>query len=98
MVDVLGRTLEEARAMLAAEGLQVEVTETRTSRAVTLAGSLRVIRQGSPDRGTVRLVVTHERYRPAPPEARAREARNETARSLSVDGGDEPDGAGAAGG
>lgn len=70
MIDVLGRELEAARAMLEAAGLQVEVEETRTPRRVTLEGALRVIRQSLADgaaneAGTVRLVVTHERYVPA---------------------------------
>lgn len=65
MVDVLGRSLEEARAVLEAAGYRVEVTETRTPRSVTLTGPLRVIRQqGTPD-GVVHLTVTHERYIPA---------------------------------
>ncbi len=62
MVDVLGQSLDEARAVLEAAGYRVEVTETRTPRSVTLAGPLRVVRQrGTPD-GAVHLTVTHERY------------------------------------
>lgn len=69
MIDVLGRELETARSMLEAAGLQVQVEETRTPRRVTLEGSLRVIRQTLTDgaaneAGTVRLVVTRERYVP----------------------------------
>jgi hypothetical protein len=70
MIDVLGRELETARSMLMAAGLQVEVEETRTPRRVTLEGSLRVVRQtlaggAANEAGTVRLVVTRERYVPA---------------------------------
>jgi len=69
MVDVLGRDIEEARAMLEADGYQVEVVETRAPRAsqprgVTLTGARRVVRQQVNGR-VVRLVVTHERYVPA---------------------------------
>ncbi len=65
MVDVLGRSLEQARAVLEAAGYRVEVGETRTPRQVSLAGSLRVVRQQITPDGVVRLTVTHERYIPA---------------------------------
>ncbi len=65
MVDLLGRSLDEARTVLAAAGYRVEVTETRTPRRVTLAGPLRVIRQQITPDGVVLLTVTHERYVPA---------------------------------
>lgn len=64
MLDVLGRDLERARAALEAAGYQVEVTDTRTPRHVTLTGKRRVVRQQAAD-GLMRLVVTHERYVPA---------------------------------
>ncbi|MBI3997733.1 MAG: PASTA domain-containing protein [Armatimonadetes bacterium] len=63
--DVLGRDLEQARAALEAAGYQIEVTETRSPRAVTLAGPLRVVRQRAASDGLVRLAVTRERYLPA---------------------------------
>ena len=66
MVDVLGRHLEATRATLEAEGFQVEVLETRTPRRVTLSGPLRVVRQQQVGDRLVRLVVTRERYVPAP--------------------------------
>ncbi len=69
MVDVLGRELEQARAALAAAGFQVEVEETRTPRRVTLEGPLRVVRQHQAGEHLVHLVVTHERYVPAPKDA-----------------------------
>jgi hypothetical protein len=65
MIDVLGRELETARAMLAAAGYNVEVLETRTPRRVGLEGPLRVVRQLAREgERTVRLVVTRERYVP----------------------------------
>ncbi len=70
MVDCLGRDLEQARAALAAAGFQVEVEETRTPRRVTLEGPLRVVRQIQVGEQLVRLVVTHERYIPAPKDAK----------------------------
>jgi hypothetical protein len=74
MLDVLGRELEAARALLTAAGFQVEVEETRSPRRVMTEGALRVIRQtlggastGAPaGAATVRLVVTRERYVPIP--------------------------------
>jgi hypothetical protein len=65
VVDVLGRSLEQARALLEAAGYRVEVTETRTPRRVMLEGSLRVARQRVGTDGVVHLTVTHERYVPA---------------------------------
>ncbi len=62
---MLGRSLEEARAVLETAGYRVEVTETRTPRSATLTGPLRVIRQRSTPEGVVYLTVTHERYVPA---------------------------------
>ncbi len=64
MLDVLGRDLEDARTALEAAGYRVEVVETRTPRQVTLAGPLRVVRQGAAGEGLIRLTVTHERYIP----------------------------------
>ena len=64
MLDVLGRDLERARAVLETAGYQVEVIETRTPRSVTLAGPLRVVRQQPAGEGLIRLTVTHERYVP----------------------------------
>ena len=66
MLEVLGRPLEQARAALEAAGFQVEVVETRAPSRVTLTGALRVVRQQQVRDGLVRLVVTHERYVPAP--------------------------------
>jgi hypothetical protein len=69
MLDLLGRPLEQARALLDAEGYAVEVRETRPPRpGVQLLGALRVVRQSFAG-GTARLVVAHERY--APPAGRA---------------------------
>lgn len=66
MVDVLGRGLDQARATLEAEGFTVEVIETRSPRRVTPTGALRVVRQQQLADRLVRLVVTHERFAPAP--------------------------------
>jgi beta-lactam-binding protein with PASTA domain len=66
VVDVLGRGLDQARATLEAEGFTVEVIETRSPRRVTPTGALRVVRQQQPADRLVRLVVTHERFAPAP--------------------------------
>lgn len=69
MLDLLGRPLAEARALLEAEGYAVEVRETRPPRpGVQLVGALRVVRQAFAG-GTARLVVVHERY--VPPAGRA---------------------------
>jgi len=65
VVDVLGWSLEQARAVLEAAGYRVEVVETRTPRQVSLAGPLRVVRQQATPDGVVCLTVTHERYVPA---------------------------------
>jgi hypothetical protein len=64
VLDVLGRDLEQARRALEDAGFRVEVVETRTSRQVTLAGPLRVVRQQAAGDGLIRLTVTHERYVP----------------------------------
>ncbi|MDQ7840083.1 MAG: PASTA domain-containing protein [bacterium] len=66
MVDVLGRGLDQARSALEAEGFTVEVVETRSPRRVIPTGGLRVVRQQQPADRLVRLVVTHERFAPAP--------------------------------
>ncbi len=66
MLDLLGQSLDQARALLEAEGYAVEVRETRPPRPdVQLVGALRVVRQTFAS-GTARLVVVHERYVPRP--------------------------------
>lgn len=65
MVDVLGRRLDQARVALEAEGLSVEVAETKSPRRVTHTGALRVVRQQKLPNRLVLLVVTHERFTPA---------------------------------
>lgn len=62
----MGRGIDHARAALEADGFTVEVTETRGPRRVTPTGALRVVRQQQPVGRLVRLVVTHERFAPAP--------------------------------
>lgn len=71
MNDVLGRDLEHARRVLEADGFQVEVVETRSPRRVEVRGPLRVVRQRQTGEHSVQLVVTHERYVPAPRPPRA---------------------------
>lgn len=75
MLDVLGRELEAARALLTAAGFQIDVEETRSPRRVALEGPLRVIRQTSSGAAggaaTVRLVVTRERYVAVPKDSAA---------------------------
>jgi hypothetical protein len=65
VVDVLGYDLDHARRVLEAAGFELDVTETRSPRRVSLSGPFRVVRQRV-DGSTVRLVVTRERYEPAP--------------------------------
>lgn len=59
--DVLGLTLDEATADLAAHGFRARVEETRPPGAGPGAGAARVIRQRVA-RDEVVLTVTHERY------------------------------------
>lgn len=66
VIDVLGRELGEARAVLEAAGYRVEVAETRAPRRPPGTGPLRVVRQREAGSGTVHLVVVHERYVPSP--------------------------------
>lgn len=66
--DLIGQEVEEARARLAAAGMPVGAeVETRPPRPVALEGPLRVVRARRGERELVELVVTRERFRPAPP-------------------------------
>lgn len=66
-VDVIGVELEEARQWLAAAGERVGVVrETAPPVPVTLEGPWRVVRVRRAADGSVELVVTRERYLPAP--------------------------------
>lgn len=65
MHDVVGYPLEEARALLEAEGYSVQVRETAPPRAGRGVGRQRVVRQRARERD-VELVVAWEWYEPAP--------------------------------
>ncbi len=75
MIDVLALPLEEARRLLEAAGMRVQVSETRPPRGGEGRGEMRVIQQRQ-DGETAILTVTRERYER--PEAVARPVASET--------------------